>query len=529
MKQTGLTIHPSFVRLALRNCGYNSYTSILDIIDNSLEPNVASSFVKVDFATAGNGNTKDIKAIFIIDDGSGMSEETLHEAMSLGSQTGKNGEVNLGMYGVGLKSAALSIGQTLEVFTKQADSDLLYYSKISIIGDMNDEIFVGHNSYGKDTNEYQFFMGNTKTNHGTIVVISDLDRLSNNNYYSYRDTLYEKIGECYNKFIDCNTVKFFVVDKQVQYVELMGNLDRNILMKEGNFEVDEHTISYKAYNIPLIGDEKELDEEDKHCTDSHGNEYLERNLKNQGLYIYRNNRLVGKALTLGLWVKHSTVNGFRCEIYVDGNCDYLFGSTFTKVVNEKTKDTIKEQLLEQLLVHIKPLQIEAQLKYRVKNKLTPEEKKAQSELYKKVTDKQNKNMMLKVNRNINSDKEKEKKDNDDKEHNTRGPQKNPTKERIHRWLGGFREEALGKGAEMYTIETIDSKYWVIINTSHPFYENFYSKLDNDLKFIMAQIMSCDISAKQQVNYYDTRSNVAEVIDSYEAFKANEVMKSLKVM
>ena len=66
---------------------------------------------------------------------------------------------------------------------------------------------------------------------------------------------------------------------------------------------------------------------------------------------------------------------------------------------------------------------------------------------------------------------------------------------------------------------------ILINTDHPFYQKFYSQLDNNLKFTMAQIISCQEIAKQNVNYYQEVS-IREIIDTYNEFESGEVSKSL---
>ena len=67
---TNLKVKDSFIVNALRNCGYNNYSALADIIDNSLEPEVGSSYVKVDFETEGTGAANTIiKSILVIDDG----------------------------------------------------------------------------------------------------------------------------------------------------------------------------------------------------------------------------------------------------------------------------------------------------------------------------------------------------------------------------------------------------------------------------------------------------------------------------
>lgn len=49
--------------------------------------------------------------ISIVDNGVGMDYPTLKEALTLGSDTNKDREVELGIFGIGLNTAALSIGR----------------------------------------------------------------------------------------------------------------------------------------------------------------------------------------------------------------------------------------------------------------------------------------------------------------------------------------------------------------------------------------------------------------------------------
>ncbi len=65
---------------ALREIGFDSYSSILDLVDNSLDAH--SSIVRIEVA-----EQKGDIVITIDDDGCGMDEETLEEALRLGSET----------------------------------------------------------------------------------------------------------------------------------------------------------------------------------------------------------------------------------------------------------------------------------------------------------------------------------------------------------------------------------------------------------------------------------------------------------
>src|SRR3989344_3711962 len=116
--------HPNAGKLlsSLRNTGYDSYTAVEDIIDNSIDAGARNINVCI------NTLDKDLRVI-ISDDGSGMNEEILDEALKLGSATEKDEMSDLGKYGMGLCTASISMAKSLQVITKQADGDYLFSSQ----------------------------------------------------------------------------------------------------------------------------------------------------------------------------------------------------------------------------------------------------------------------------------------------------------------------------------------------------------------------------------------------------------------
>ena len=101
----------------LRNSGYNNYTALADIIDNSLDTNVETKNVRIKIKNATQ-NKYAYDSIYVADDGCGMSYNTLIEALKLGASTGKTKAFDLGSYGTGLKAAALSMSRRFTIQTK---------------------------------------------------------------------------------------------------------------------------------------------------------------------------------------------------------------------------------------------------------------------------------------------------------------------------------------------------------------------------------------------------------------------------
>jgi len=99
---------------SLRAFGYDLGTAIADLVDNSISAGAKN--VWLDFVWAGKDSS-----IAITDDGRGMSEDRLKDAMRLGSR--HPGEVraadDLGRFGLGLKTASFSQCRCLTVITKE--------------------------------------------------------------------------------------------------------------------------------------------------------------------------------------------------------------------------------------------------------------------------------------------------------------------------------------------------------------------------------------------------------------------------
>jgi hypothetical protein len=113
-----LSAPPGAKRLidSLRNLGYDCSTAIADLIDNSLAAEATEVSVDI-FPKAGQ-----IPAhVIIADNGHGMDQDGLHEAMRFGAFQ-EYQEDDLGKYGLGLKTASLSQCKVMTVLSRPRKS-----------------------------------------------------------------------------------------------------------------------------------------------------------------------------------------------------------------------------------------------------------------------------------------------------------------------------------------------------------------------------------------------------------------------
>lgn len=95
--------------------GYGISDAVADLVDNSVDANAKK--VHIRFVRG----VESIHSVIIADDGDGMNDDELREAMRFGSRNSKSAK-QLGKYGIGLKSASLSQAETVIVLTKKGDS-----------------------------------------------------------------------------------------------------------------------------------------------------------------------------------------------------------------------------------------------------------------------------------------------------------------------------------------------------------------------------------------------------------------------
>ncbi len=150
-----------------RDFGYSLETALADIIDNAITAGARTATLMAD-------TVADEPWIALADDGSGMTETELVEAMRLGSKnpTDDREAEDLGRFGLGLKSASFSQCRSLTVLTRKDDRTSCARWDLDRVAKRNDwslelidnpELVTGHDLLSET---------------GTVVIWEKLDRLS---------------------------------------------------------------------------------------------------------------------------------------------------------------------------------------------------------------------------------------------------------------------------------------------------------------------------------------------------------------
>jgi hypothetical protein len=336
MKQNSYIPNPRYI-LSLRESGYNNYQAIEDIIDNSVDAlkNTENAFIII---TATNLDTDTFLTdgkIIIADNGCGMTAETLHESLRLGSETNKSKDNDdLGRFGTGLKASALSIGKVFKIITKHMDDDYL-----TAIYDIN--IGILNNTWEfpiirKSTEEeIVLFKSYSINESGTYLEISQLDGLTNKNTTTFASTLIKRVGEVYRYKIsrrkNDGNISFYINSKLVDPIDPMCRMFKDTMLLN-NGGTNKYEINIDGNNIEFYMDFYHISDEAKDVKRKNGTNPIEPNERNQGLYVIRNNRQIMKATTFDLYTKDNHANNFRAELRYDSKYDEYFRIDVKKIV-----------------------------------------------------------------------------------------------------------------------------------------------------------------------------------------------------
>ncbi len=185
--------NPAKLIESLRYLGYDNYQAIPDIVDNSVD--AGAKTVKV-LARTNRGEAE----IIVADDGGGMDEEILDQAIRLGSLVEKDVASDLGKFGMGLCTASLSICRETTVLTKTQDGDLLKaVNDVDEVKRQNSFVSVFERANKEDEELFREILGEVDS--GTLVILRKCDNLQNKNLSVFSRTLAKHMARIFRYFL----------------------------------------------------------------------------------------------------------------------------------------------------------------------------------------------------------------------------------------------------------------------------------------------------------------------------------------
>lgn len=163
------SVSPSAARLteSLRDIGYDFSSAVADLIDNSISAGAGKIRVHMEF----DGESS---RVFICDDGHGMSVNGALEALRFGSR--RDYELgDLGRYGLGLKTASLSQGRSVSVVSRSSrmKEPQIQRLDLDVIAERDDWIIMVPRADAGTIRARELLAGDP----GTVVIWEKLDRI----------------------------------------------------------------------------------------------------------------------------------------------------------------------------------------------------------------------------------------------------------------------------------------------------------------------------------------------------------------
>ena len=160
------TPSPDVLMNSMRSIGYNFRTALADIIDNSISAKAKNIYISSPINDEKN-------FITILDDGEGMDDSELFNAMKYGSNKEHYDTNDLGRFGLGLKSASLSQCRILTVASKKENVIVAYQWDLdSVIQNREWDCLKLENH---EINNIPNIEHLRKLTHGTLVVWENFD------------------------------------------------------------------------------------------------------------------------------------------------------------------------------------------------------------------------------------------------------------------------------------------------------------------------------------------------------------------
>lgn len=326
---------------SMRSIGYSFETAMADILDNSISANAENIDINLKFKP----NSED-PTIQIIDDGHGMNENELIEAMRLGSKNPLENreEKDLGRFGLGLKSSSFSQCKVLTVVSKKHGILTGFEWDLDVVKKSNDF------SLKKLSPEKisEFVKGTSLDNNenGTIIQWADFDRIkvsSNNIFHEISDLMnrtIEHISLIFHRYLDSG-LKIFVNNEKITAKDpFLKNHPATQELQEKKVKIEGETVHLHPYVLPHYS---KMSNKDKIKAGK-----TEERYKSQGLYIYRNQRLIVWGEYLGLSNKSEFGKNSRILVDIPNSLDYLW-EIDVKKSRARVPSRIKKNLLSAIV------------------------------------------------------------------------------------------------------------------------------------------------------------------------------------
>lgn len=306
-----------------RAIGYSIQTAVADLIDNSITAKAKN--IWIDFHWNAEGS-----CVKIIDDGIGMDEVEIVEAMRPGSQkpSVQRDKDDLGRFGLGLKTASFSQCKSLTVYSLKKEHELTHWTwDLSHIDKVNKWELI----QAPEKPEISDLL--YKQMHGTCVVWEHLDRLTKGTlqdnekdragFYRSAKKVKTHIAMVFHRYLEKGKINIFFNERKVTPWDpfLKGVTGSQIINSD---TIHKGIVKIQGYVLP-------------HKSKLTEDEYLNAEgpqgwNAQQGFYIYRNERLLVAGGWLGMFKQEEHYKLARIMVDLPNTLDNIWQLDIKKSV-----------------------------------------------------------------------------------------------------------------------------------------------------------------------------------------------------
>lgn len=277
---------------SMRAIGYSFESAVADIIDNSVSAGAHNIQVKFPIDPLES-------FVVICDDGCGMNQAELFDAMKYGSEQKREGRADndLGRFGLGLKAASLSQCRRLTVISKKDGKISGYIWDLDVILREKDWLIVECSEAQIYAIKHRAWLDELES--GTVVIWEDFDIIekSSGSVYAalskYQDIVADYLSLIFHRYLNRNDSRRLNI--RVNNYTLTGldpflenhnktNVRKRVEIPLVDTNGVERLIVVQPFVLPF---QKDLTAEDKRLSGG-----IENYRSKQGFYVYRNERLI---------------------------------------------------------------------------------------------------------------------------------------------------------------------------------------------------------------------------------------------
>jgi hypothetical protein len=373
---------------SLRDQGYDSTTAALcEFVDNAIQ--WGAKEVRIYVSQFRNEPIR----ILVYDNGRGMAPNVQKVAMAFGGSMSYDARTDISRFGLGMKTAALSISPSLENYTWQeprayynltldvnavgkSRGDLLEMPDPQLNDDLSSDvvnILTRPTSWPRNPQETQTLLAGSREElheklgrSGTIVYLPECDRLSYKKVQTLAEHAIKEMGRVYRRFID-RGLKLYVNNRRVEAVDPTYWMQsaRHVHI-EGLTETRSRLVGSWLIDVPIADGASETTQVKAKLFALPYEAWsgLPHKVLKNDLHVYsdftvsflRNDRELHVAATVPKLKlrKHHTNNWLRLEIDFTGEGDEGFGVAANKQ-GVRLKEYVAEKILEVIGDHLAEL------------------------------------------------------------------------------------------------------------------------------------------------------------------------------